>query len=107
MVADFLRHLLREVRPRVVHGEQDGRETKVGVEMLLDELDVAEELREALERVVLALDWNKNLTCSDEGVDRQQAQRGRAVDEHVVVRAIHARQVRVECTTEALFARDE
>ena len=43
----------------------------------------------------------------DERVDREQAQRRRAVDEDVVVRFVHLGEVRVECAAEALLARDE
>ena len=63
--------------------------------------------RQALERVVLALDRDEHLARGDEGVDRQQPERRRAVDEDVVVRLVHARQIRVERGAQSLFARDE
>ena len=74
MTEFVVRDLGREPRPAVVHGEQDRREAQVGVQVLLDELDVAQQLREAFERVVLALDRNQHLACRDERVDRQQAE---------------------------------
>ena len=54
------------------------------IEVPLDELDVVEQLAEPLERVVLALDRDEHLARRHERVDRQQAERRRAVDEDVV-----------------------
>ena len=54
------------------------------VEVRLDHLDVVHQLRHALQGVVLALDGDQHLGRGNERVDRQQAQRRRAVDEHVV-----------------------
>ena len=107
VVAHLLGHLLREVGARVVHGQQDRGEPQVGVEVLLDQFDVAEQLRETLECVVLALDRDEHLARGDERVDRQQPERRRAVDEDVVVRVIHRGEVRIERSAEALLTSDE
>ena len=53
--------------------------------MALNELDVPQQLAEALESVVLALDRNENLTCRREGIDREKSEAWRAVDEEVVL----------------------
>ena len=51
------------------------REPEPGVDVLLDQGDVAQELAHALEGVVLALDRDDQLLGGGEGVDREQAQR--------------------------------
>ena len=60
----------------------------VGVEVPPHQVDVAQQLAQALQRVVLALDRDEHLGAGDQRVDRQQAQRGRAVDEDVVQRLL-------------------
>ncbi len=59
-----------------------------GVEVSPDQVDVAQQLSQALQRVVLALDRDQDLLARDERVDRQQAQGRRAVDEDVVQRLL-------------------
>ena len=63
-------------------------ESELRVDVLLDQADVPQELSQALERVVLALDRHDQLLRGREGVDRQQAERGRAVEEDEVVAAL-------------------
>ena len=90
------RHLVAEVVPDVlldrvgqpgtpvVHGQQDRGDLELRVEVLPDQVDVVDQLVQALQRVVLALDRDQHLLRGDQRVDRQQAERGRAVDEDVV-----------------------
>ena len=66
----------REVRPPVVHREDDRRDVDRGVEVLLDHLDGADELRQALERVVLALNRDEHLARDDHGVEGQRPRLG-------------------------------
>lgn len=47
------------------------------VEVPPDQIDIAEQLAQSLQRVVLALDRDEDLLAGDQGVDRQQAERGR------------------------------
>ena len=54
------------------------------VEVGLHQVDVAQELAQALEGVVLALDGDEHLVGRGQAVDRDQAERRRAVDEDVV-----------------------
>ena len=51
-----------------------------------DQLDGREQLPEALERVVLALDRDEHAVSRGQGIDGEQAERGRAVEQHGVVR---------------------
>ena len=52
--------------------------------MLAHHLDGLEQLAEALQRVVLRLDRDEHLRAGDQRVQREQPERGRAVDEDVV-----------------------
>ena len=52
--------------------------------MLLNHLNILQQLAQAFQSVVLALDRNQNLFCRDEGIDGQQAEARRAVDEDIV-----------------------
>src|SRR5262245_21192797 len=71
----------------VVHGRNDADDRDLGVEVLPDHLQRVLELHEAAQRQVLRLDGDDDAGRGDEGVDRQQAQRGRRVDKDVVVAA--------------------
>ena len=57
----------------------------VGIDGLLDPVDRVEQLRKALKCVVLALDRDEDRVSGGEHVDGEQAERGWAVDEDVVV----------------------
>ena len=78
------RDLARQVRPGVEHREQHARDLELGMEMVADQVHRREELRQALERVVLALDRDEDRVRGRQRVDREQAERRRAVDEDPV-----------------------
>src|SRR5699024_11254661 len=84
MRTDVLGHLSAELGARLVHRQQNGRDRQFGIEVLLDELDVLHQLTQTLERIVFALDGDEDLACGDEGVDGEQAETRRAVDDDVV-----------------------
>ena len=84
MVAYLLRDLVGQLGAAVVHGEQDRGDLQATVQVRLDQLDVVEQLAQPFQRVVLALDRDEHLVAGDERVDREQAERRRAVDEDVV-----------------------
>ena len=77
--------LLGEVLPRVDHAEHDALDLEPGVQRLADQSIVRCSARQPFERVVLALQRHQHRVGRAERVQRQQAQRGRAVDEDVVV----------------------
>ena len=66
-----------------------------GLSRALDEVDRAEELREALERVVLRLHGHEHAVGGGERVDGQRAERRRAVEEDEAVRLASRRRERV------------
>src|SRR3990172_2641836 len=69
-------HLIREVCPRIIHGQQHPTHLKGMIEVAADQLDGLQELCESLKRVVLALEWDECLRSSRQRVDRQQAEGG-------------------------------
>src|SRR6201987_5386432 len=84
VAADFVGHLIGELGPAVVHGQDDRADVQAGVQMDLDHLDVVHQLGHSLQRVVLALGRDQYLGSGDQRVDGQQAQGRRAGDEDVV-----------------------
>ena len=84
-----LHDLVGQLRAGVVHHQDDGADLERRVEVLLHEVDVAQQLAQALEGVVLALDRDEHLGGRRQAVDGEQAERGRAVDEDEVVVVAH------------------
>src|SRR5688572_33088831 len=78
--------LRRQPCTAVGHREQDARDGELWIQLTLDEIDRAEELRETLERVVLRLDGDDRASGRGERIHRQRAERRRTVEEHVRVR---------------------
>ena len=76
-----LRHLPAQIQARVVHREQDAVDREGLVEILLHHLDGVEQLRNSLERVVLALDGDEHPVRGGQHVQRDQSQGWRAVDD--------------------------
>ena len=96
LVAEVLAHLgddlVGQLGPGVVHHQDDRADLERRVEVLLDQLDVAQQLAQALEGVVLALDRDQHLVGRGQRVHGEQAERRRAVDEDVVVVVAHRRR---------------
>src|SRR5690606_4996318 len=55
IVTDLLGHILGQLGSAVIHGEDDTTDLQLRVETAGDQLDVAEQLAQTLQRVVLAL----------------------------------------------------
>ena len=85
--AHVVRHLLAQVRPLVEHRQQHALDVERRVERGAHAAHRADEIGEALEREVLAVQRNQHGVGGDEGVERQEAERRRAVDEDPVVAA--------------------
>ena len=69
----------------VVHHTQDGADFKCGIEILFDLVDIAQQLTEALQGVILTLDRDKNFASGHQGVHGQEPERGRTVNNDEVV----------------------
>ena len=85
MASDLVDHLEGKPVSTIFHRQNYGEDLKALIEMHSDRLDGREQLRETLERVVLALDGDNDDVARGERVDRQQSEGRRAVHEHGVV----------------------
>src|SRR6188472_1905203 len=91
MVAELLEvleHLPGKHRSAVVERWQQSEHLKIVIELDLDRVDHLDEGGETLDCVVLRLDRNDHAVRCDEGVDGQQAQCRRAVDDDDVELAV-------------------
>ena len=87
-LAQLVEHLAAKDRASVIEGWQQAQDAEIPVQLGPDRGDDLYERIEALERVVLRLHGNDHAVGRDEAVDREQAQRRRAVDQDVVVLAL-------------------
>src|SRR6185312_5978477 len=92
VAAHLAGNVAREPRASVVHRQQDTGDPQARVDPGADELDALEQLRQALERVVLALHRHDQAVGGREGIDGQEPERRRAVDEDVRVLLLGADQ---------------
>src|SRR5690606_9522328 len=79
----------REVEPLVEHRQQDTVYLQARIDVTLDQADRVQELGQPLQRVELALDRDQHGIRRRERVQRQQAERGRAVHQDEVVPVAH------------------
>src|SRR5262249_14235412 len=92
--------LERKARSAVEHSEHDALNVEARVQTLSNELDRFEEVSQTLERIELALQRDEYPVGRRQRVDGQQAERGRAIDNHV----IEGRQDRLERETESMLS---
>ena len=81
----LLGHLNGQVGSTVEHGQQHALERQLRVHVFLDHAHGRHQLAQSLERVILALERNQKAVRCAQAVERQQAERRRAVDEHIIV----------------------
>ena len=86
-------NLESKARSAVEHCEHNAFDVETGVQPLTNEPYGLEEVRQTFERIKLALERDKSAIGGHEGIDREKAERGGAVDDDVVVR----RSDRLEC----------
>jgi hypothetical protein len=84
-IFDPAEHFAPVDRPGIVHGGEDADDLEVGVEALPDLLDGVHQQGHPAQGEVLALERDEDAVGGGEGVDGEQAETGRAVDQHVVV----------------------
>jgi hypothetical protein len=85
-------HLSAQVEPRVVHRQQHAIEREWRIEVLLHEANGVQQLRDALERVVLALDRDDDAVGRRQHVQRDEPERWGTIEEHVLVLFAHLLQ---------------
>src|SRR5438132_3591051 len=84
-VAERIEHVAAEDRAAVVEGGQHPEHLELRVQARLHGLDDLEERRHALQRVVLGLHRDDHSVRAHERVQREESERGRAIDEDVVI----------------------
>ena len=87
MLLDQLQDLLRVESPRLVNGRQHARHPQARVQLGAHAVHAALQLLHPLHPEVLALERDDHVVRGHEGVDGDQAERRRAVDQDVVVAA--------------------
>ena len=81
---DLLIHLRGQPGPAVKHRHKYRPKAEILVHRTTDSVNGAHELSNAFKGVILTLDREQNLVCSDECIKGQQAERRRAVENNVV-----------------------
>ena len=89
---DLIHHLQRQIEPPGEHGEHHTLDVQIGVVLLADGLEGADELRQALQCVILTLDGDKHAVAGAQTVQGEQIQAGRAVHKDEVVVLLHRGQ---------------
>ena len=102
MPADLIDYLEGESIAPILHRQDDRQNLQVIVKASADRFDGREQLRETLERVILALHGDDDGVSSSKGVDRQKPKRRRAVDQYRVVVSR-----RPQSGAKAIFARHQ
>ena len=83
VVAQLPLDVLGEAGALIVHGDQQTRQLQRRVQLTADQRQRVEELDQALERQVLRLDRDDHPIGGGEGIDRDRAERRRAVEQRV------------------------
>jgi len=73
VLADLADHVAGQLGSGIEHRADDGAHTETGVEILTDQVDVAQQLTQSFKCVVLALDWHDDLMRCGQPIDRQKA----------------------------------
>src|SRR4030042_6225026 len=85
MVPYFLGHLMGEVVADVEHGEKNPFDLQSRIERLFDQTDRLEQLSQAFQGGVFALEGNEDGMGCCQRVDGQKPEGGGAIDEDVVI----------------------
>ena len=82
--ANLLDHLAGQIGALVEHRQQDAVDLEVRVEGVPHALDGIYDLADSLQGQVLGLDRDQHGVGGDQRVERDQTQRGRAIDEDMI-----------------------
>ncbi len=81
MLAKLVRDLLGKPGAAVIHSQENAQDIQARIETAPDKGEGAQELAQAGKGIELALNWNHDIVGGGQAVDRQQAERGGAVNE--------------------------
>ena len=85
MLTHILHHLAGQTETVIVHCDEQSFDGEFGIEASLHNAHGVQQLAETLEGEVFALDGNNHRVGSREGINSDEAQRGGAVDDDVVI----------------------
>ena len=85
MSLQLLVDLVCQTQACVIHGEEESLDLECRIEARLDDAYGVEQLGDALEGEILGLDRDYHRVGGGEGIDGDESERRRAVDEYVVV----------------------
>src|SRR5579862_227762 len=77
--------LARECCALIVHGEQDALNSKRWIQRAADPHQCVQQLGDAFERIILALDRDQDRVAGDQGIQGKQVKRGRTIENNVLV----------------------
>ncbi len=83
MAAYIAGHLFGQGVAAIIHGQHHALNLQGRIEAAAYQLNGAHQLRQAFQGEEFALQRHQNSVSGGHGVDRQQIQRGRAVDQHI------------------------
>ena len=86
--ADIVGDLVGQAVAAVEHGQRDADDAELGIEALLDALDRLQQLAQSFEREEFALQRHQQRIGRGQRIERQQAERRRAIDEADVVTGV-------------------
>src|SRR4030095_15876857 len=78
--------LARKAGSDVIHGENDALDLQVRIEPFPNQADSLDDVGQPLHRVVLALEGNEGGVSRGQGIQGEQTQGRRTIDDHVIVR---------------------
>ena len=98
--------LVGQTQTCVVHGEQEAFDLKTGIEPAFDDADSVEELADAFEGEIFGLYGYYHRVGGRKGIDGDESERGRAVDDYEIVLVLYRREHGFEHTL-AVWLADE
>ena len=72
--SDLMHYLIAEVKPPVIHSQEDALYFQIGIQPILHDLDSIQELTQTFECKVLALHRNKDAVGCRQGINCDQSQ---------------------------------
>src|SRR5512145_200112 len=82
---NFLTDLQRQAGPTIKHCQDNSEHREGRIQPFLDQFDGLEKMRQPLEGVELALQWDQDPVSGREGIDCQETQGRRTVDQCVLI----------------------
>ena len=85
MILDIFNDLHRKICSRIIHGKYDTFNIQSRIQTFSYQIYGMDQLTQSLQRIVFALNRNKNCIRCRHRIDRQHAERRRAIDDDKIV----------------------